>query len=342
MINKDSKNITDYIIKEVGETIVSQNLIEDNDKIVVAVSGGPDSITLLDVLVKLKRELNINYEIIVAHVNHMIREESEEEKVYVENMCKKYGVEFNYLKTDVKKISKIKKISEEMAGRDERYRFFDELLNKKSANKIVVAHNLDDNAETVLLNIIRGTGIKGLSGMQYKNGNIIRPLLNIKKCDILLYTEENHLNPCFDKTNNENVYLRNKIRNILIPELKSEYNSNIVQNIIRMSKLLCIDDSFLEEYTKGILDNTIIAKEDKSITFNFSHFDKTHEAINRRYVRCLLSDLDLLDGIQNVNIEDILEHLNKNIKGKKYIKKGKFEVVILKKNVAKIFVGEEI
>ena len=104
MINKDSKNITDYIIKEVGETIVSQNLIEDNDKIVVAVSGGPDSITLLDVLVKLKRELNINYEIIVAHVNHMIREESEEEKVYVENMCKKYGVEFNYLKTDVKKI----------------------------------------------------------------------------------------------------------------------------------------------------------------------------------------------------------------------------------------------
>lgn len=336
------ENINEYIIDNVKSVVINEKLIENNDKIIVAVSGGPDSVTLLDVLIKLKQILNIKYEIIVAHINHMIREESKQEKEYVKSICEKYGVEFNYLEVNIPKISKEQKISEEMAGRNERYKYFYQLLIKKHANKIAVAHNLDDNAETILLNMIRGTGIKGLTGMQYKKENIIRPLLNIKKCDILLYTKLNNLNPCFDKTNDENIYIRNKIRNILIPKLESEYNSNIVQNIIRMSKLLSADNCFLEEYTDGIINNDIISLDNVSVTFNFSNFKNLHEAIKRRYIRQILEKLNLLNGISSVNIEDILDLLHNNIKGKKYVKKGKFEIVILRKNVAKVFVEEEI
>lgn len=338
----ENQNIINDIIENVKDNITKNNLICNNDRIIVAVSGGPDSVTLLDILYKLKDILKIDYEIIVAHVNHMIREESYSEKEYVENLCKKYNVEFNYLEVDIKKIAKELKISEEMAGREKRYEFFNSLLKEKKANKIAVAHNLDDNVETILLNLIRGTGLKGLRGMKYKNNTIIRPLLNVKKCDILLYAEINKLNPCFDKTNNESIYLRNKIRNILIPTLKDEYNSNIVQNIIRMSKIVSCDDDFIEQYTDKIFNESIVSRDSNSITFNYLKLLNEHLSIKNRFILKLLDSLGMYNGTQSVNIEDILELLTKNIKGKKYIKSGKFQIIILKKNLAKIFVEEEI
>ena len=230
MIKDERLDICKRIQKEVSNNIIQNNLIKNNDKIVVAVSGGPDSMCLLTVLNDLKslfkKKYNINYELVVAHVNHSIRLESENEKIYVENVCEKLNIPFFYLKENVEAISKERKISVEACGRKIRYKFFNDVKNKTNATKIAVAHNLNDNVETVLLNLIRGCALKGLTGMDFLSNEIIRPLLTIEKKYILEYNIFQNLNPCFDYTNNENIYLRNKIRNILIPLLEKEYNSN--------------------------------------------------------------------------------------------------------------------
>ena len=234
------------IINIVKNNIIENGLIKKNDKVVVAVSGGPDSMCLLDTLFKIKDEIGFN--IIAAHVNHGIRIEAEEEKIYVENYCKEKDIPFYYLKVDIPTLAKEKKMSEETCGREVRYNFFEEVREKEGAQSIAVAHNLNDNIETILLNEIRGCGLKGLTGMDFKYNKIIRPLLTIEKKDILVYNNELELHPCFDKTNEEEIYLRNKIRLSLIPYLQ-ELNPNFVTNISRMRKILKDDNDFIEEYT---------------------------------------------------------------------------------------------
>lgn len=138
------------------ETIKKNNLIEKGDSVVIGVSGGPDSITLLDILLKIKDKINFN--IIVAHINHMIRIDAIEDQKYVENYCKEKNIPCYVLQEEVEKIAKNQKIGTEEAGRNLRYKFFNEILEKTKSNKIATAHTKNDNAETVLMNIIRGTG----------------------------------------------------------------------------------------------------------------------------------------------------------------------------------------
>lgn len=327
--------MVENIINIVKNNIISNNLIKKNDKVIVAVSGGPDSMCLLDSLYKIKDELE--FEVIVAHVNHGIREESEGEKVYVETYCKERNIPFNYLKVDVPKLSKEQKISEETCGRNVRYEFFEELRKKENANTIAVAHNLNDNVETVLLNIIRGCGLKGLTGMDFKFNNIIRPLLTIEKRDILLYNKELELNPCFDKTNEEEIYLRNKIRLSLIPALQ-ELNPNFITNINRMRSILKEDNDFIEYYVEEIFKKIIIEEDDSKIIFNFSLFMDEHDSIKNRIVRKIIEKrISNLDGIESIHVLDIIKLLKNNIRGKKYIIGNKFTIEILKKNIAVIY-----
>ena len=342
MIKDERLDICKKIQKEVSNNIIQNNLIKDNDKIVVAVSGGPDSMCLLTVLNDLKslfkKKYNINYELVVAHVNHSIRPESENEKIYVENVCKKLNIPFFYLKENVEEISKERKISVEACGREIRYKFFSEVKNKTNATKIAVAHNLNDNVETVLLNLIRGCALKGLTGMNFLSNDIIRPLLTIEKKDILEYNIFQNLNPCFDCTNNENVYLRNKIRNILIPLIEKEYNSNFSNNIIRMREVLTNEENFLEEFTNNILERCIIKKEKGKITFDSNIIINSHKAISFRCIRQIIKQKNgNLNGISNVHINDVYKLLKNNIKGKKYIIGNKFTVEIKCKNVAVIY-----
>ena len=327
--------MVENIINIVKNNIISNNLINKNDKVIVAVSGGPDSMCLVDSLYKLKEELE--FEIIVAHVNHGIREESEQEKVYVETYCKERNIPFNYLKVDVPTLSKEQKISEETCGRNVRYEFFEELRKKENANTIAVAHNLNDNVETVLLNIIRGCGLKGLTGMDFKFNNIIRPLLTIEKRDILLYNKELELNPCFDKTNEEEIYLRNKVRLSLIPSLQ-ELNPNFITNINRMRNILKEDNDFIEYYVEEIFKKVIIEEDDSKIIFNFSLFMDEHDSIKNRIVRKIIEKkISNLDGIESIHVLDIIKLLKNNIRGKKYIIGNKFTIEILKKNIAVIY-----
>ena len=342
MIKDERLDICKKIQKEVSNNIIQNNLIKNNDKIVVAVSGGPDSMCLLTVLNDLKslfkKKYNINYELVVAHVNHSIRPESENEKIYVENVCEKLNIPFFYLKENVEAISKERKISVEACGREIRYKFFNDVKNKTNATKIAVAHNLNDNVETVLLNLIRGCALKGLTGMDFLSNEIIRPLLTIEKKYILEYNIFQNLNPCFDYTNNENIYLRNKIRNILIPLLEKEYNSNFSNNIIRMSEVLTKEENFLEEYTNNILDECIIKNEKEKITFNSRVILNSHKAISLRCIRQIINKkLGNLNEISNVHVNDIYKLLKSNIKGKKYIIGNKFTIEIKQKDIVIIY-----
>lgn len=323
------------IINIVKNNIIENKLISKGDKVVVAVSGGPDSMCLLDVLYRIKDELEI--EIVVAHVNHGIRIESEDEKVYVENFCKSREIPFHYLKENVPELAKKKKISEETCGREVRYNFFEKVRLEENAQSIAVAHNLNDNVETILLNEIRGCGLKGLTGMDFRYNNIIRPLLTIEKKDILVYNNNLELHPCLDKTNEEEIYLRNKIRLSLIPYLQ-ELNPNFVTNISRMRKILKDDNDFIEEYTNDIFDKVIISEDDSKIVFNFSVFMNEHDSIKNRIIRRIIEKkTSNLDGIESIHVSDIIKLLNNNIKGKKYIIGNKFTIEIVKKNFAVIY-----
>ena len=238
--------------EKVLETIKKYNLIENRDKLVLAVSGGPDSIAMLNILNEIKKDGIIDFSFCVAHVNHMIREEAKDDEEYVKKYCKENNIDFYSRSIDVQKLANNNKVGTEEAGRYARYRFFDEILEKTGSNKISIAHNKNDKAETIIMNIFRGSGITGLKGIEAKRGKYIRPLIECERFEIENYCEEEKLNPRIDKTNFENTYTRNKIRNIVIPYVKKEFNPNIVETLNRLSELVIDEEKFIEKQIEKI------------------------------------------------------------------------------------------
>ena len=252
----------DIVEEKFLNTVRDYNLIESGDVIVVGVSGGPDSITLLTCLNKYKEKFN--YKIIVAHINHLIRKDSTEDEQFVENYCKKNDIPIFIKRAKVEEIAKKEKRGTEETGRRIRYEFFNEVLKKNNANKIAIAHNMNDNAETMILNLIRGTGLQGLEGIRPRNNNIIRPLINCKREEIESYCKKNNLNPRIDSTNSENIYRRNIIRNKILPSLK-EINPNIVETLSRTTKIIRENNTYIKKSSQEIFEKiAIVGNEEKS------------------------------------------------------------------------------
>lgn len=298
------------------ETINRYNMVNKGDKIVVAVSGGPDSMTLLNCLIKLKDELGI--QIVAAHVNHMIREVADEETKYVEDFCREHDVECYVKRADVLNIAKEEKISTEEAGRNVRYDFFEEVLKTTDSNKIAIAHNKNDNVETVLMNVIRGSGVSGLKGIEpVRLDKYIRPLIEIERCDIEEYCKAESLNPKYDESNNENVYTRNKVRNLLIPYLKKEFNPNIIDSISRLSDLATQENEYIENVTRCKFEE-IVQKQDTSyIMLNLKKFNKEEDFIKSKIILlCIQKLFGSTKGIEKIHIEDIITLCNRNIGNK--------------------------
>ena len=297
--------------KEVLSTIKKYNMIKEGDKVVIGVSGGPDSITLLNVLNKFKEKLNIK--IYVAHINHSIRKEADEETEYVREFCKKIGVEFFFKKIDVEQEAKKLKIGTEEAGRNIRYAFFEEVAKKVGANKIATAHNSNDNAETVLMNIIRGTSISGLKGIEKMRDNkFIRPLIETTRDKIEEYCKIENLNPRYDKSNKENVYTRNKVRNLLIPYIQKEFNPNIIEGINRLSNIAAEEERFLnslveEEYKRILIKERRESNKKKGKDFLLETENKSVEETvqnNNEEKR------NIYEGKEEINNEEIRAILN--------------------------------
>ena len=315
--------------EEVLKTIETYNLIEKNDKIVIGVSGGPDSICLLHVLYGLKEKLGI--EIVVAHVNHMLRDVADLETEYVQSFCKKLGIECYVKKADILQISKTQKKGTEEVGRQVRYDFFDEVAKKTNSNKIATAHNSNDRAETVILNILRGSGLSGLKGIEpIRDNKYIRPLINTDRQDIENYCNDNKLEPKYDKTNNENIYTRNKVRNTVIPYIKKEFNPNIIKTINRLSSLATEENEYLQAITKQEFENLLIEKTE-NIILDLHKFNSLNLVIKRRLILYTINEvLHTTNGIEKVNIDDIIKLCKNNI-GNKYLMPIKEIKVYVKK-----------
>lgn len=317
--------------EEVLKTIKDNNLINEGDKIVIGVSGGPDSICLLHLLNNLKDTLKIT--IYVAHINHSIREVADMETKYVQDFCKKIGVECFVKKEDILSLAKKQKKGTEEVGRQVRYSFFDEVLEKTNSNKIATAHNSNDRAETVILNILRGSGISGLKGIEaIRDQKYIRPLINTDRESIERYCEENNLEPKIDETNKENIYTRNKVRNVVIPYIKKEFNQNIIKTINRLSTVATEENDYLMKITKQEYAN-ISNIENDIITLDLKRFNNLELVIKRRLILYTINEaIHTTNGIEKVNLDDIVKLCSNNIGNKYltpikeikiYVKKGK-------------------
>ena len=317
--------------QKVLETIRKYNLIEDGDKIVLGVSGGPDSICMLDNLREVKEEQIIEFEIYVAHINHMIREEAIDDEKYVQEYCKKYNIECFVKRADVQKIASEKKIGTEEAGRKVRYDFFEEVLQKTESNKIAIAHNKNDKIETIIMHLLRGSGLSGLKGIEpIRDNKYIRPLLECERTEIEQYCEDKKLNPRIDKTNFENEYTRNKIRNIVIPYIKKEFNPNIIQTLSRLSDLAADESNYIELYIQKAFEKILIAKEKEQITLNLKEFNKQDKVIKNRLILYTTKELmGSTQGIEKIHIEDIIKLCQNNV-GNKFLTPNKNLKVLVK------------
>ena len=303
---------------KVIQTIQKNHLIETGDKVIIGVSGGPDSICLLHILNEIKEILGIT--LYVAHVNHKIRKNANLDEQYVQEFCKKINIPFFAKQIDVQKIAKQNKIGLEEAGRKERYDFFEEVFEKTKANKIATAHTANDNAETVIMHFIRGTGLNGLKGIEKTRQNkYIRPLIECTREEVEEYCEKNNLNPRIDETNEENIYTRNKIRNICIPYIKNEFNQNIVKTINRLAEIVTEEDEYLQNQTEKIY-HELCEKENKTlVVLNLKKFNQEHLVIKRRILLYTINKvLGNTNGIEKKNIEDVLRLCKRNI-GNKYL-----------------------
>lgn len=321
------------MVKEkVLETIKKYNLISKNDKIVVAVSGGPDSMCLLHILLSLREEYNL--ELNVAHINHMIRENAIIDEEYVKAFCEENNVKLFVKKADVLSISKENRIGTEEAGRKVRYEFFNEVKEMTSSNKIAIAHNKNDKVETVLLNLIRGTGPYGLIGIEPKNGIYIRPLLEIERKDIEEYCKINNINPRIDESNLQNIYNRNKIRNVVIPFIEKEFNPNIINTISRLSDIVKEEENYFNELVELEYKNIVIEETNDYIKLNLREFNKINIVIRKRLIFYTINKLlGNTMGIEKIHVEDIIKLCSNNIGNKYLVPKRKIKVSLKNKQL---------
>ncbi|NMB97714.1 MAG: tRNA lysidine(34) synthetase TilS [Clostridiaceae bacterium] len=301
------------MLDRVRRTIAEYKLIEKGDNILVGVSGGADSICLLHILDYLSDEMGIK--IYVVHINHLLRgDESNADEEYVKQLCDALGVKLFSISVNVKELAEKTNSSIEEAAREARYKEFQHLAQEIGNCKIAVAHNKNDQAETVIMNIIRGTGFDGIKGIDYVRGNIIRPLLNIDRKEIEEYCRQHNLKPRTDSTNLLNIYTRNKIRLDVIPFINANFNTNIVENITRMTELVRDDLSYLKSvsekaYKKCLLKPDLI-KSDPYAYSAYSSYGEDNESYNS-----ILLDINKLKGLHKAILKRVLRIAVENVKG---------------------------
>ena len=312
------------MLKRVREYINQYAMIEKGDRLVVGVSGGADSVCLLHMLREIAKDMDIN--LIVVHINHGIRgEEAILDEEYVEGLSKDLNLEYICFHEDVPGIAKEENLSEEEAGRNVRYQSFFKITLDKNCNKIAIAHNKNDIAETVLFNLFRGTGIKGLSGIlpisdreyEEKSFTIIRPLLCLEREEIELYLSNKGINYQIDGTNLVDGYSRNKIRNHILSYAKEEINTSAVAHIVGASLQLQEIDRFIDDLAN--VQYQKLVKEDKrgALYFYIEEFNKIDLVIQKEVIRRVMMNLSgELKDIEAKHVEQILSLIDKQV-GKK-------------------------
>lgn len=287
MTVKHVRNVEQTVIKFVKE----EELFNRGDFVVTALSGGPDSVFLLHILNKFKDLFGIRLS--AFHLHHGIRGKSADEDLeFCKTYCKKLGVEFFFVKKNVKKIAEVRKISVEEAGRIVRYNELEKLVKKTGAQKIATGHIINDNTETVLLNLIKGGGLSALAGIPLKRGNIVRPILCISKATIKDYLTFNGIDSRFDESNDDTIYERNFIRKDVVPLIKNHLNPSLEDNIFRSSQILRKLNSFLLNYISLAVKDSLLIKEG-NLTIKLDVLKNIDSSLYDFYFREVLNKLEV-------------------------------------------------
>ena len=290
--------------QKVVKFILNKKLIDAGDNILLALSGGSDSVFLLEFLYKYKRRFNID--IAAFHLNHMLRgKEANIDEQFCKKITAQKKVPFFSTSKNVKLFAKRNRISLEEAGRELRYSELLKIAKTNNYTKIATAHILDDNAETVLLNLIKGTGIKGLSGIPERREKIIRPILAISKKEILYYLQYKKINYRTDSSNVENNYQRNYLRNEIIPLIIDKLNPQFNSAVFRTSQIIRGYTSLINEQINNTVKKAVIFKQ-KKIIINLKQLKETDVRLYGDVLRSSVKKY-LNEDLESKNISELLK-----------------------------------
>jgi len=331
--------------KRFKDNLNENTLINNNDKLLLGISGGPDSLTMLDLFNKIKDEYNLK--IVVFHLNHLFREEAADEADFVKRICEERNIDYVIKRFDVPAYVKENNLSPEEGAREVRFKYLKKIYDDKNIDKVCLAHNKDDNIETILFNIFRGSGTRGLIGI--KNSidlfgmKIIHPLLVYYRSEIMDYCKINDLSPVFDPSNDSNLYSRNRIRNNILPMIEDQINPNVKNSLIRLSNVITEDYDFIDNHAQDSFKEILLKKNGDRYIFKLDEMKKLHNAIIKRVINKVLFDIKgnidnfyykhynyIIEFIENNKTGDLLE-LPDDIKlkisyNKLLIYKGKIEM----------------
>ena len=276
------------MLEKVRQTIRKHGLLEIGDRIVAAVSGGPDSICLLRILLLLASDYRL--ELLIAHMNHGMRgEESDRDERFVEKIASGLNLTFESIKVDIPALLKAEGGSAEDVCRRERYRFLERVRGEHAFTKIALGHHREDQVETVMMNLIRGSGLGGLRGFSpFRAGHWIRPLFDLTRGEIFNFIKSEKLDHIFDSTNESDSYLRNRLRRHLIPLIERDCNPRFSEGIFRMAEIVAVEDDYMKGVAEAFLRAGGIEPNGREMRVDIKNLLSCHPAVQRRAVKSML------------------------------------------------------
>ena len=320
---------------KVFNTINKYNLIKPDTSVIVGVSGGPDSVALLKILHSINIAKNLHLHLCIAHLNHQLRgKQAEEDAQFVQDLSKSLSLPCILKTVDIQKIAEQTKCSIEEAARIERYKFFMEVSQSYHASAVVIGHTADDNAETILHRIIRGTGIQGLRGIPILRTlttdstiQLVRPLLFVWRSEIVEYLEKEQLNYRTDESNYETTYLRNKIRLELIPLLEKHYNPNIKNILSQLCQILNANNEYILSEANKVLKDSMIEGTKDFYTIDTHFFTKQPKILQYVMFHELLQRMQIpLKEITYEHYTNLLTDITRTGKGRHFQLPGKLHI----------------
>jgi tRNA(Ile)-lysidine synthase len=305
-------HIPKKVLETVRKTIETHRMFNRSDSVLVAVSGGPDSVVLAHVLYSLAAEYSLR--MAIAHLNHSLRgQESDRDAEFVSAYARQLDVPIYSEKKDVRAFQRSRRISLEEAARKLRYEFLDTVAAGRGYNKIALGHHSDDNAELILMNLLRGSGPQGLSGISpVREGKIVRPLIHLNRSHILDYIAGNKLQFVVDTSNNDLSYRRNKIRHHLIPELKESYNPRISETLNRLGDIMRVEEQWIEGALEPVFKQCVSVITSDQIRLNISRLGRQSPAAKRRLIRkAILSVKKDLRRVTLLHVDAVLALIEK-------------------------------
>jgi tRNA(Ile)-lysidine synthase len=301
------------LIAQVVKTIKRHSMLQEGDIVLIGLSGGPDSVCLSVILDEVRDNFNLSLHALYA--DHGLRpEESRDEETFCKGFCDEHRIDFHTERLGVKTYAEEKRINIHEAARGLRYGAFERTALKINAARIAVAHNADDQAETVIMRLIRGAGRRGLSGIPYMRGNIIRPLLDIRREDIERFLSEKRIKFITDSSNLKTEYLRNRLRLEVIPALKMN-NPSVIESMNRTADILREEERYLEMVTNKAMTRLVTRKKDESIELFLMPLMNIDMAILRRVLKRALGEIGADRGIELTHIDDIISLIMDNKSG---------------------------